>query len=553
MSFGIAGIYNTRTVYHVNAAYGRTDTSKADDVAAVEAAEGLKELHGRLVTHCRQIESLHETLTNRRAATRTRKSATVSFQDDDLSASASTYSTLTSTEEINTTPTSYDDRGEFFDGSTTSIPTVGGIYDGRYGTDTLEFRVRRDRTFPGTKTVRLDIYDSSGSYLENIKWSSGTPADTEKTTDSGLTVSLSAGDLYRNDSFFVDVYDSVGTDIEVDNPFDGTRNDHPELEDGYAITDGSFDLNGVSINVYADDSLQDVMDRINTAGAGATVALEGDKLVFTAEEPGAEDIVIDSDTSGFVDAMKLSTAVVDYGNTSGADMVIEDVDALDGISTGTFSINGTLFSVDISSDTLGDMIDSINAAELGVTATLGEDGRFTLSAGTGAMTLDSGTSNFFSAMNIQDGVHQGKRGRLLTAQEAHAMTDAMEQLSESFQAMFDELERGPDSTAEPFRKSIAAAVQGYFTDGNGNTVDRFGLELDFDEDIVWELDHGARTDFYEALMTEGPDVLGFLLGDENIPGQEIGFLDALKKRVGLLDDSLSSSTSYQGLLVSTYA
>ncbi len=554
MSLGISGLYSSAGVHTVSPTYRSRASRSTDTFDAVAAAEGLKEFHGRLATHLRQLSVTHGELEALRASTRVRKSATVSFQSDDLTASAATRSTLTSTEEINTTATSYDERGEVFDGGSTSVPTVGGTYDGSLGTQTLEFRVHRDRTVGGSKNVRLNVYDQSGSYLEKIVWNGGTPPDTDKTSSFGITVSLSAGDVEKNDTFFLDVYDTVGTDIDVDDPFDGVRSDHPEIEDGFTISDGSFDLNGTTIAVNADDTLQDVIDRVNAAGAGATLALVGDQLVFTADEVGAEEITVDNDSSGFLDAMKLSAATVSYGDPSGEDTVIQDVDALDGVSSGTFSINGTSFSVDIGNDTFSQVLDDINAAGLGVTATLDESGRFVLSAGSSSMTLDDGTSNFFSALNIQVGTHQGRRGRQVTAEEAHALTDKLDELAQGFQAMFEELERGPDSVADAYRDSIASAVASYFQDRNGNTTAQFGLLIDFEsEGLVFELDSDARRDFFDALMTDQADTFAFLLGDEDVVGQETGLLDALLKRLEALDDSLGSATSYQGLLVSTYA
>ena len=293
-----------------------------------------------------------------RGATASPRRARVSSQDSVDLVTDLEYTTLTSSEELNTTPTSYDGISPSFSGASTSSPTVLGEYDGRYGDDTLIFKVRRNRTVGGSKTIRINVYTASnGNKVDTLKWNAWAPAGTTDTEKSGLTVSLSAGQVKKNDTFTVDVYASVGTDVEEDEQFDSASS---WIES--AIGDGSFDVDGTSVAVYATDTLQDVVDRINSTVSHLTVSLANDQLTFTRGTADDEDIVLDNDDSGFLAAMKLDTAVADLGfeGTGTDESLIQDVEDLGSVSDGTLSINGTDISIDVSTMSLADVVDAIN-------------------------------------------------------------------------------------------------------------------------------------------------------------------------------------------------
>ena len=54
-----------------------------------------------------------------------------------------TQASLRSTEEINAVPTSYTPFRTGFSGASTALATIGGVYDGDQGTDTLTFQVKK--------------------------------------------------------------------------------------------------------------------------------------------------------------------------------------------------------------------------------------------------------------------------------------------------------------------------------------------------------------------------------------------------------------------------
>ncbi|MCM8541454.1 MAG: hypothetical protein NE328_14400 [Lentisphaeraceae bacterium] len=91
---------------------------------------------------------------------------------------------------------------------------------------------------------------------------------------------------------------------------------------------------------------------------------------------------------------------------------ISSVSELDGISTGSFHINGVAFQVDTSSETLEDIIEKINAADAGVKASFDfSEGELIIeSQRNKPLFLLNGSSNFLTATNLKDGFIAGENG-----------------------------------------------------------------------------------------------------------------------------------------------
>ncbi|MCM8529188.1 MAG: hypothetical protein NE327_21880 [Lentisphaeraceae bacterium] len=84
---------------------------------------------------------------------------------------------------------------------------------------------------------------------------------------------------------------------------------------------------------------------------------------------------------------------------------ISGISELDGISMGSFHINGVDFQIDTSSESLEDIIDKINSADAGVKASFDfSEGQLIIeSQRDKPLFLMNGSSNFFSATNLKDG------------------------------------------------------------------------------------------------------------------------------------------------------
>ena len=133
-----------------------------------------------------------------------------------LNLGSNTPAAVSSVEEINTAPTSLTQFGPNWNGSTATAPwsgpgstadaTVGGTYDGSNGNGTLTFRVYREGTH-GVDDFRIKVYAPDGSFIENIDIDENDPVETVYTLSNGLNITLSAGDLVKDEEF------SVNTDL----------------------------------------------------------------------------------------------------------------------------------------------------------------------------------------------------------------------------------------------------------------------------------------------------------------------------------------------------
>jgi len=379
-----------------------------------------------------------------RASISPRAASVESSADIGLEAGEGTATTMTSTEEVNTTPTSFTPFGPGWDDSSTSELTVSGTYDGSRGDTQLRVRVRRSY---GGKTVGEDwiqirIRDmDAGINLETWYIAPGDEPGTEYTTGTGLVLSFSAGILNRNADAYIDVYDTVDSEIDPDKPLNGVRNDNPNLEDGYAVTAGSFEVNGETITVNADDTVNDVLQRINDSDAGVTVAYDAvtEQVTLTQDTLGSEaTIELTNDTSGFLAAMKLDTATQVLGSDAGVDGPIENYDVLDAISSGSILVNGETIAVDITTDSLQDVITRINDSAAGVSMRLSDDYQsvtITSTSVTDDLVLDSNGTAFFDALNVEEGTHEAYVPIGTTESRAETASEAVIAFAEAFNAI----------------------------------------------------------------------------------------------------------------------
>ena len=78
------------------------------------------------------------------------------------------------------------------------------------------------------------------SNIEDITIPAGTAPGTPFTLSNGLVISLSTGTLIRNDEFDVNLYDTAGSVVDPNKPFNGTRETYPNFQYGLRVTGGSF-------------------------------------------------------------------------------------------------------------------------------------------------------------------------------------------------------------------------------------------------------------------------------------------------------------------------
>jgi len=199
------------------------------------------------------------------------------------------------------------------------------------------------------------------------------------------------------------------------------------LEDaGFAATPstGTFTINGTAITVEDTDTVNSVLQKINDAFGGsvsATYDSGTDKISITHT---TDPLVLGAigDTSNFLSVAKLygngtgsvtsSTQLgtvnlyraMNNGGTNEARLNTAVVGAGAEPNTGSFTINGTTITYDVTTDAIDDVLDRINQSDAGVSATYDPLlDRFTLtSKTTGALDFAASDveGNFLTALGL---------------------------------------------------------------------------------------------------------------------------------------------------------
>ncbi len=174
-----------------------------------------------------------------------------------------------------------------------------------------------------------------------------------------------------------------------------------------SVTDGSFVVDGkaISINV-ATDTVQSLIGKINASGARvvASYDADSDKIHLESSDANEDEIPIGSDSSGFLAAARLSAADTVRGNIRDDGQVLAKTTQFGAVTNGSFDVNGKTIAVDVAADSLLTIIDKINSAGVGVTASLNESShRIELVSDAGSEDLievGNDTSGFLDATRL---------------------------------------------------------------------------------------------------------------------------------------------------------
>jgi len=302
-------------------------------------------------------------------------------------------------------------------GGTPDLVTLGGVYDGSNGSGPLTFYATRGGTH-GVDDLQLKVYDADNNQIDKIDIKDNHAIDREYTLSNGITLQLGEGNLVKETTFSMEVFDSVGSAVDPDKPLNGVRNDDPNLEQGLSVADGSFQINGVEIAVQADDTINSVLERISQSDAGVTATFDAatEKVLLTQNTVGsAQDIVLGNDTSGFLAAVKLENTVAIPGKDPETEMPLAEIARFSSVQSGSISVNGVTVAIDVETDSLNDVLDRISGSGADVFAAFNNDsGRVSLRSEylDRQLVLDSGTTNFFPALGISDGTYNSEKDLL---------------------------------------------------------------------------------------------------------------------------------------------
>jgi hypothetical protein len=215
---------------------------------------------------------------------------------------------------------------------------------------------------------------------------------------------------------------TAGTQIDPDAAFDGSTGNGPLFDPGFSVQAGSFVVNGVTIAVAADDTVNTVLSRINASGAGVAATFDAatQLLRMTSTQHSASSISLGGDTSGFLAAMKLDgTAQSTTGRLArGAfDAAIGSFSEYGAVSAGTLTINGQQISIDPASTTMRGLMAALDGVT-GIDADLDESsGRIRVwSTQSGGAIEVTDTSGILGSLGISAGTYSGSAGRTVVTE-----------------------------------------------------------------------------------------------------------------------------------------
>lgn len=463
-----------------------------------------------------------------------------------------TPTVLRSTEEINTVPTSYSTAEPSFVGSSSAEARIGGIYSGAQGDTVLSFRA----TGPALETegigshvaVHFEVTDAEGNLVDEFDAGLDSPTEPH-VLSNGLEVSFTSNDIEIGDSFDLQVFASVGSQVAPDHSFDGLWDSAPHFDPGLAVQAGSFDVNGVTIAVNADDTLDEVLDRISasTAGVAASFDASTETVVMTQATDGPDaPILLEQDTSGLLAALKLDGATAVPGTTGDSDAPLGSLPAFSGVQSGSFTVDGVTLAVDVLTDSLEDVLTLINGSVPGVHASFDtSSGKVVLQSTDGSpLDLENATSGLFSGLNVAEGHYTSSpRGSRAKFRRPARLTRDLESFSDAYERVFSgEFEGEGAGAVKLIRSRIDKVVAGAYDaelglKGNGTLTSGLGLDLEEGEGSFRVLAFDAA-ELRNAIRREPADLVALLFGTQQNAGAG-GLLATLDRTLEEAQESLT--------------
>lgn len=245
------------------------------------------------------------------------------------------------------------------------------------------------------------------------------------TTDVGDTTVLqaSASADARAGTFYVKVESTASATRyesgETIGVIPDSTTQYQDLDSRVTPVAGTVTINGVEITIDATDTIDDIVNKINSSGAGVTASYSDTTGKLTLSASSKFTLGASTDTSNFLSVFNLSDAPMEWDGLNynvvstahvGAVSTSRTLSSLasdDGVTftDGTITINGTSISVS-GTDTLEDVIDRINDSDANVIAfcDTNEDKLVVINKtyGTQGISFDDGGTGFFKVMGWLD-------------------------------------------------------------------------------------------------------------------------------------------------------
>jgi hypothetical protein len=460
--------------------------------------------------------------------------------------------TLSSTEELSTQTTTLDTRSPAYG---VVLSTASASIHGTYtGTSDVEWEIKPAEEV--SFTVEQDSDYSFEVYIDGTLSSTftvpgGTAAGDRISMGDGLEISFTEGNVFKNDSITFNTLTGLDLTAQTDVAFNESI-DYTLLDS--EITSGSFDVNGVTITVSDTDSIDDVIASINasTAGVAAEYNSVTDEVILSTDD--GSSIVVENDTSGFLAAMKLDTAVEERIESGEAGQRVEDVSALSGITSGSFEINGITFTVDTNTDSLQDIIDVVNASSAGATMTYSDSFgylKIQSTVRTDNLTVQNDTTGLFAAFGIEEGVHKPEKGRGIRREVVDDLVDRMQKAASLLNKLSATVvnEGVMGTSVMNARNTLRTAIKNNLSDVDRPVIrTSIGITAYVQEDSALGLlqlgERGSRT-LREELQKNPAATLEVLFGSE----EEAGLVDAVLRTMDTVQSSLTRQYGSVGILL----
>lgn len=289
---------------------------------------------------------------------------------------------------------SLDGEGEKFGVDLTGATTLGDVIDAINNDDDLSLRVSASISADGNRLQLNDLTTDTGGTFTVSNGTTGTAAD-----DLGLSVAA-AGDTITGERLISGLRDTLASSLNGGQGF----GDLGIVE----ITDrnGTFD----EVSLAGAETLSEIVDRLNASSASVTASLnEARNGIEIRDTSGGSGnlLIANDDADGLDTATALGIEIdaaedaIDGGSlrrqTLSTATKLSSLNGGDGIEANDiriFDSSGEDFSIDLNStdntaETIGDVIDAINAAGATVTARINDrgDGILITDTGNGEETL----------------------------------------------------------------------------------------------------------------------------------------------------------------------
>ena len=281
----------------------------------------------------------------------------------------------------------------------------------------------------------------------------------------------------------------TGTYFDPDAAFNATGSNAPAFDDGRRVQAGSFTVNGTTITVAADDTVNKVLAKINGSAAGVTATYDDmtETVRLTRTQASADSIVVGNDASGFVGAVKLDRAQSTTGSraTSAFDATLGEMAEYSGVQAGTITVNGQQIAIDPATTTIRGLVSSLNSVP-GLVATLDEtSGAIRVSSTTAndAITI-SDTSGVLSKLGILSGTYNASAESTSVVETPTKVTTSnASKVVEGVAAAVEQLNKalsqlGLGDKESPFRDELTTEVEDAFDVLRQAGVEGFDVRTD---------------------------------------------------------------------------